>query len=159
MVSLGRRSSHKALARVVFGGALALGLVGAVAVAHADAVFEKREAAMKQAGGALKALGGAAKAGTVGPAEVAKAEELAAFAAMLPDLFPEGSLSAESRALPEIWTDAEGWQAKVAEFTAAADAVAAAAKAGDAAALDEAVGATGPTCGGCHKVFRGPSKS
>ncbi|MCF4166643.1 cytochrome c [Zavarzinia compransoris] len=159
MVSLGLRSSHQALARAVFGGVLALGLVGVTVGAQADAVSEKREAAMKQAGGALKALGGAAQAGTVGTAEVAKAEELAAFAAMLPELFPEGSLSDESRALPEIWTDAEGWQAKVADFTAAADAVVAAAKAGDAAALGEAVGATGPTCGGCHKVFRGPPKS
>ncbi|MDD3446996.1 MAG: cytochrome c [Zavarzinia sp.] len=146
--------------RYAFAATLALGaVVGTAFAVDAGAAYEKREAAMKEAGGALKALGGAAKAGTVTPDDVAKAQALADFAAALPGLFPEGTMSDKSRALADIWDDPGAFEAKVKEFAGAADTVLAAAKSGDAAALGAAVGATGPTCGGCHKMFRGPEKN
>ncbi|PWR23418.1 c-type cytochrome [Zavarzinia compransoris] len=138
--------------------ALTLGLSGAALAAGAEALVEQREAGMKQAGGALKALGAAAKAGAVTPADVEKAQGLADFATALPTLFPEGSITDKSRALPEIWTDKAGWDAKVKVFADAADAILVAAKAGDVAGLRAGVGAAGDSCGACHKAFRGPEK-
>ncbi len=138
--------------------ALTLGLSGVALAAGAEALVEQREAGMKQAGGALKALGAAAKAGTITPADVEKAQALADFAGSVPSLFPEGSVTEKSRALPEIWTDKAGWDARTKGFADATAAVLSAAKAGDVAALRTAVGAAGDTCGACHKAFRGPEK-
>ncbi len=141
---------------VVAGFAL---LVAATAMAATpDEQYERREAAMKQAGGGLKALSAAAKAGTVTDEAKAAAHAVEAFAQGLPDLFPAGEPSEKSRALPAIWSDPDGWKEKINAFRAAAAGLVSAADGGDAAALAAAVEATGPACGGCHKAFRGPEK-
>lgn len=142
--------------RFVLALGLAIGLGGVALAATADELHEKRETAMKQAGGALKALGEAAKAGTVGADEVAKAQGVVDFSHSFAELFPDGSLA--GRALPEIWSNKAGWDEKVTAFQGAADTVLAAAKTGDAAALGAALKQAGDSCGGCHKVFRGPEK-
>ncbi|PWR22889.1 c-type cytochrome [Zavarzinia aquatilis] len=144
--------------RYLAAAVIVLGLGGVALAAGADDLVEKREAAMKQAGGALKALGGEARSGSVAPDAAVKAQALVDFAASIPGLFPAGSITDKSRALPEIWTDTAGWDGKVKAFADAAAVTLAAAKAGDAAALGAAIDATGGACGGCHKVFRGPEK-
>lgn len=137
---------------------LVIGLGGVALAATADELVEKREAGMKVAGGALKALGAAAKAGTITPEDVAKAQAFADYTKEMPELFTEGSLTDKSRALPEIWTSKADWDAKVTGFQSAADTVLAAAKSGDASALGAAVELAGKTCGDCHKAYRGPEK-
>lgn len=144
--------------RFLIAAAIAVGLGGAALAAGADELFDKREMAMKQAGGALKALGGAAKSGSVPADAAAKAQLIVDLAAAIPGLFPEGSITDKSRALPAIWTDKAGWDGKVKALADAAAVTLAAASAGDAAALGAAVDATGASCGGCHKMFRGPEK-
>lgn len=144
--------------RYLVAAAIVFGLGGVALAAGAEEIVDKREAAMKQAGGALKALGGEAKSGSVTPDAAVKAQALVDFAASIPGLFPAGSITDKSRALPEIWTDTAGWNGKVKALADAAAVTLAAAKAGDAAALGAAVDATGGACGGCHKAFRGPEK-
>lgn len=144
--------------RIAIAAALLVGCGGVAFAAGSEALVEKREAAMKQAGGALKALGGAAKAGSVDAEAAAKAQVLVDLAAEIPALFPEGSITEKSRALPEIWSDKAGFEAKTKAFAEAAATLLAAAKTGDAAALGAAVDGAGASCGGCHKAFRGPEK-
>lgn len=108
-------------------------------------------------------MGAMAKGET--PYDAAKASvfasNLSAAAGMHNDaMWVQGSdtaaLGDKTRALPEIW-------AKWSEFTEKEDDLARAAtelasKAGSgAAAFGEAYKATGSTCGGCHKPFRGPA--
>ena len=61
-----------------------------------------------------------------------------------------------SKALPVIWTDMAGFEAKQQELATATTALAAAA--GDGLdALKGAFGPVGQTCGGCHRTYREPN--
>jgi cytochrome c556 len=64
----------------------------------------------------------------------------------------------ETRAKPEIWSDAAGFAGKLETLAAATPALVAAAKTGNAGAIGAALGKVGKTCGGCHKPFRVPKK-
>lgn len=73
--------------------------------------------------------------------------------------WPEGTdnfLIEGSRALPEIWTDPEGFAADYGDFAAAAEAIAAAAG-GGLDALRGAIGPLGGSCGACHDDYREPN--
>jgi len=73
---------------------------------------------------------------------------------MASDIFPEGSHGEGSRALPDIWNDADGFGEALSAFQSAAEALADAARAGDMAAVGDAAAGLGRTCGGCHRPFR-----
>ena len=60
----------------------------------------------------------------------------------------------DTRALPAIWDNAEGFEAEVAKFQAATAAVEAAAKADDKAAFTESLARTKAACQSCHTAFR-----
>ena len=87
------------------------------------------------------------------------ARGLARWAKTLPTMFPEGTQLADSRALPTVWTDRAGFDARAAAFAAATDRLAAAADAGDKAAFAEAWKATGASCGACHDAYRAEAKN
>ena len=74
---------------------------------------------------------------------------------MLPDAFAPGSdKGAETRAKPEIWSDAGKFKATVDRFNADAQKLADAAKAGNLEAVKGPFGAVAKNCGGCHDAFR-----
>jgi len=73
---------------------------------------------------------------------------------MASDIFPEGSHGEGSRALPDIWNDADGFGEALSAFQSAAGALADAARAGDMTAVGDAAAGLGRTCGGCHRPFR-----
>ena len=80
-----------------------------------------------------------------------EAEKIAAM--VMPDYFPEGSGEGTS-AKPAIWTDFVGFKdAAEANYYAAQELIAAAAKQ-DAEAAGEALRAIGGTCKGCHQKFK-----
>ena len=81
---------------------------------------------------------------------------VAKWAHALPGLFPLGSGGAPSHALPSVWSDRAGFETAAANYAAAADAMAAAAKADDKDAFAAAFAQTGAACGACHKAFREP---
>ncbi len=85
---------------------------------------------------------------------VGHARGLAAGAAELSRIFPEGSNVGESEALPAIWEDAEGFAEAVANMQTAADAFVEAAESGDAEAIGAAFRNVGMGCRGCHDNYR-----
>lgn len=76
------------------------------------------------------------------------------FGVLMPSLFPAGSDKGTTKALPAIWSDAAGFKKAATALAAGGEALAVAAKAGDAAAVGVAVKAIGDACGACHKDFR-----
>ena len=135
-------------------------LVAGTAYGAAHAMHEARVKAMKEMGGHMGAIGKVAKGEMeYSPETVTHAEALAKSSHELLTWFPEGSMGGEdSRAKKEIWTDWAGFEAKAKDFEAAAAELVAATKTGDKAKIGAALGATGKTCGGCHKTFRAEEK-
>ena len=79
------------------------------------------------------------------------------------DLFPEGSLHAQSRATEKIWAEGEGgfgvefaWRVHAFEETAT-DLLEAARSGAPVERIRAEVGRVQVTCGGCHASMRGPA--
>ncbi len=84
----------------------------------------------------------------------ANARAISDNAAMISDIFPEGSGSGDTRALPSVWQDKAKFDAAAIALKTAADNLAVAAGSGDMAAIGAAAGEVGKACGGCHESFR-----
>jgi cytochrome c556 len=85
---------------------------------------------------------------------VAPARAVAAHAPRIKALFPPGSDRGQTRALPAVWSDRAGFERVTDAFVVQANALAAAAEAGDPAALRSALEATGTACLACHRPYR-----
>jgi cytochrome c556 len=72
--------------------------------------------------------------------------------------FPKGSgpEAGKTRALPEIWSKPADFEAAMKMFEDRAPALAAAVKAKDVAAVNDAFKSLGGACKNCHDNFRGP---
>jgi len=81
---------------------------------------------------------------------------LAGWGKVIPVMFPSGSTTPESEALPEIWSDRAGFEAAAANMAAASAKLAELAKAGDTAGFATQFGEVGKSCGACHTKFRKP---
>jgi cytochrome c556 len=147
------RLSKPAVASLVVAG-LVLG--ASLAVVAADA-FHDRHMAMEQINDAMKPLAAIAKKQTPFDAAVVKtnATTIADNLKKAHGLFPAGSGGGESRAKPEIWTDAEGFDTQMKEAHAAAVALQ---SVKDEAAFAPALGALGSKCKSCHDMYRLPEK-
>lgn len=142
--------------KTILVAAIALGTVGfgaAQAQAPTPDPVALRKAVMRLHGGTLAGLNAvvASKAAPKGAANAAAA--LIASAAQLQGLFPPGS-TANSRALPEIWSNNAGFAKAVADFGAAAEQARVAAAASDQAGFETAVKTIGDNCNSCHRTFR-----
>ena len=84
----------------------------------------------------------------------AHARAISDGAAMMPDIFPQGSGDGDTAALPLIWQDWPKFKAAAMALKTAADDLASAAGTGDMATIAAAAGAVGKACGGCHEPFR-----
>jgi cytochrome c556 len=139
--------------------ALAAAVVFAwLGVAAAD-VLKDRQETMEGQGDAMKRI----KAYIDDKAGLAEAQQAAADLSRstqkIPDLFPPGTGAASPdgkfRPKPEVWTQWDKFLAAQKTAVAKADALAAAAKGGDKAAIAAAFGDLGKNgCGGCHTDFR-----
>lgn len=138
----------------VFSGfAICLAAAGAFAHSGATGVVKQRMDGMKAMSNAAKALG-AAKAGVVpfSPELISRAaSELRTHAQAARTLFPEGSATGPSEALPTIWTDRPGFDAILDDLVRAADALDAAE---DETAAFAAADAVAETCKVCHAKYR-----
>lgn len=126
-----------------------------------DSAIPARQDAMKMNGAAMKAAANMAKGNTpfvaVDAAEAMKIikDNMIEF----PSLFPVGSEDdGDTRALPKIWEDMDGFKAAAAKAAADAEAAETAAANG-LDAFKAALGAVGANCGSCHETYRGPKKS
>ena len=73
---------------------------------------------------------------------------------MLPDAFLPGSDKGDTRARPEIWSNAGKFKATVDAFNSDAQKLVAATKAGTLDAVRGPFGALAKNCGSCHNEFR-----
>jgi cytochrome c556 len=135
--------------------AMALGAVG-VAASSTDAI-KSRQHAMESISDALRALAAIAKGEAPFDAAVVK-EKATAIENHLQEastLFPEGSGegNVETWAKPEIWSDHEGFVAKLKEAQSAAGALQSVSV---EPAFRPAFGKLGNSCKGCHQTYRRP---
>lgn len=83
------------------------------------------------------------------------AEIVAMMSTIAPHAFAAGSDKGETRAKPEIWSDADGFKKAMSNFGAEAAKLAQVAK--TATSVDQVrgqFGALGKSCGGCHDTYR-----
>lgn len=82
-----------------------------------------------------------------------KADRLVELHKAFATMFPPGSDKGDTLAAPAIWTDRAGFDAINKKAVDAATAMAAAARAGDRAAVADQYKAMAGTCGECHKAY------
>ena len=116
---------------------------------HGDEAIAERKAVMRSNGGVLRGAGDLS-----GDEAIAAGQTLVDNFTKLADLFPEDSMGGDTKALPAIWEDSEGFMVAFANAQAAAAGVLAAAESMDAAAYADALKAIGVTCGACHGTYR-----
>ncbi len=148
------------ISRVFAGFSLALAiLIGGLPVAEAadepENIIKYRRNVMKAVGGnmgnlAMVAKGNFSFTGNL----VANARGIRVGLGMAAPLFPEGTETGETNALPKLWEDKAGFEAALRDSIAAADDMIAAAETGDMPTIIGALQALGKTCGGCHKPYR-----
>ncbi|MEQ9634566.1 MAG: cytochrome c [Devosia marina] len=138
--------------------AVAFLAIGAVTVFAQDAftppatpeeAVSMRQALMREDGGILRTA-----RDLTGDEAVAAMTTLRDNYSHIPELFPEGSIVGDTKALPAIWENWEAFTAIVDTGLAAAEAGRAAAEAGDAAGYAGALQTLMGTCGQCHQQFR-----
>lgn len=122
----------------------------------AQEVIEKRQKLMKGNSAAAKAIKGAVETKDYATIET-KAKDIMGNMDKVLDLFPKGSTSEKSRALPAIWDKWDEFSKNPGKVKKAASDLADAAKAKDEK-IGEKVKALGDACGGCHKNFRAEEK-
>ncbi|MGE4281726.1 MAG: cytochrome c [Magnetospirillum sp.] len=149
------RFISKAAAAAVFAVAVA-GIAGqAAAQQKPEEALEMRQGLFQAVKMNFGPIGAFAQGKAPLPADAAaKAENVAALARILPMSFAKGTEALPgANTKPEAFTSAE-FQKGFGALEAAATQLAAAAKAGDEAAIKAGVGAVGKTCKGCHDNFR-----
>ncbi len=147
------RLSNPAVGSLVVAG-LVLGTSLAVVAAEA---YQDRHMLMEGINDAMKPLAAIAKKQAPFDAAVVKASAttIADNLKAAQGLFPAGSGGGESRAKPEIWTDAAGFDKQMKEAQAAAVALQ---SVKDEAAFGPALGTLGKNCKSCHDMYRLPEK-
>ncbi len=154
--------SRKIFNIIIVAGVGSLTLFGAaIASSHStgNAVVDARMAAMKNLGKNMKAIGAVAKGeAPYSNALNTNAAEVAKIATQISGLFKEKVMVDTDRAKPEIWMQMDDFRIKAKDFEKASDTLVAAVSSGDQGAIGAALGATGKSCGGCHKPYRKPKE-
>lgn len=133
----------------------ALGIAG---TALAQDVISQRREGLRGMGRHMEAIKAVTDArGDTRPL-VARIDEMITFYRGMPALFPAGSGTGDTRALPAIWTDRAGFEQANANTVTQLQALRTAAASGDVAATAAAFNQTGATCGACHRPYRGPAR-
>jgi cytochrome c556 len=109
---------------------------------------------MAQGGDALAMMKATLDSGGDLAALAPRIEWLTRWSQELPTLFPAGSDTGSSVALPEVWSDRAGFETAAAHFRTAVEALAAPAAAGDRADFRAAWTAVRASCDACHDHYR-----
>ncbi|AOW11815.1 cytochrome C [Hydrogenophaga crassostreae] len=142
---------------------LTLAAAAATLAAPAMAQFKNGEDAVKYRKAALTVMGNhfarvGAMASGKQPFDARVAAENAALVETLSKLpwagFVAGTDKGDTRALPEIWTEADAFKAGADKMQAAVAKLSAAAKTGNLDAVKTAFGEAGQTCKACHDDYR-----
>lgn len=141
-------------------GAIAVTMVAAgslsVAESTGEGLIKYRKALMAANSAHAGALAGIVRGEAEHGADdvLVHATALNAIAGLLPDAFMESAEGAETRALPAIWEDWDGFVAAAEQLQTASAALMEAAEGGDMEAIGAAFGPVGASCGGCHETYR-----
>lgn len=115
-----------------------------------------RQKVMKENGDAWKGVQDNAKAGNWA-AVAANADTLSKNAAMIPALFPAGSMTDKSKAKPEIWQKWSEFEATAKKMETEGAKLRDIARAGNAQGANDVIKDFGRNaCGACHTPFRVP---
>ena len=142
-----------------FRAAIILAAVGLapVCVAKADGldVIAVRQAGYALQGGDFAFIRSVVEAkGDVKPLEV-PAKAIGKWASVVSTLFPKGSETGhDTKALPEIWSDHDGFNKIALKLVEVSDKLAIDAKAGNADEVAADTKLMGQQCGACHKAYR-----
>jgi cytochrome c556 len=121
-------------------------------------IIAGRQAAFRMSAAVFGGMKAAIDRGDDVKTQAFAARGLAGWARALPGMFPAGSMSPTSEALPVIWSDRAGFEARAAAYAEAATKLAALAKAGDAPGFAAQWAVLGGTCSGCHDTYRKPQE-
>ena len=110
-----------------------------------DAFVETRQQ-MKQMRGAI------AESEFVAVANISARMQI--WANKMADYFPEGSDQSPSEAAPAIWSDPDGFAAKLVSYQTSIRALGDAASSGDRDSTIKAFSALGQSCKSCHQTYR-----
>ena len=119
-----------------------------------EALVKARQAGMALSGSVVGGIKAAVDAGQAPATQRGAARSLARWAHTLPDLFPEDTATVESGARPAVWSDREGFNARAAEFAAAADRLAELSQGEDSAAFAAQLATVRAGCQSCHAVYK-----
>ena len=134
----------------------ALGLLALAggAMAQTDVIAERR-AGLKRMGGHMEAIKPVVEARGDVRALEPRIDDMIAWYRGMPALFPPGSGTGDTKALPAIWTDFGKFQETNTALLGQLGVLKTAAGAGDTAGFAAAYAETGPKfCGSCHRPFR-----
>ena len=120
-------------------------------------IVSARQAAFQMSGAAMGNMKATIDRGGDVKGQAYAARGVARWARVLPTMFPDSSATVTpTRARPEIWTNRADFNAKAADYAAAAARLAEVAAAGDREAFAEQFRATSQTCAACHTPYQVP---
>jgi cytochrome c556 len=124
------------------------------AIAQGDVIAERR-AGLKRMGGHMEAMKPVVDAKGDVRALEPRIDDMIAWYARLPALFPAGSGTGDTKALPALWERFGEFEANDAKLVDKLKTMKVAAAAGDTEAFGASYKALGPEyCGSCHRPFR-----
>ncbi len=137
-------------------GALAAGaMVGGATIAFAQAdIIKQRQENRKATGPLMREIKATIEAKGDAKKVVEDAAKLKTLEDAFDKMFPKGSDTGDTKALPTVWSDSAGFMKASKNADAAYDQLAVAAGSGDYAAMATAFGNVGKACGACHQTYR-----
>ena len=130
----------------------------AKASARSEAIVSGRQAAFKLSLASYLGLKAAITRGDDSKTMILPASALAAWGRAIPGMFPPEAPSPSSKALPTVWSDRAGFEARAADMATAAAQLATLAKAGDGSALNAQWEVLKGSCSACHDKYRAEEK-
>jgi cytochrome c556 len=134
--------------------------VGGAANAQGDGqagIIQGRQAAMMLSGVAIGAMKSAMDAQQAPATQRFNTRAMARWAHAVPGMFPAGSgpeTGLPMKAKPEVWSDRAGFEARAADYAAAADRLAELAAGDDAAAFAAQWTVVRQSCNACHTAYK-----
>jgi cytochrome c556 len=150
-----RKLAKQGFVVVALGGVMGFGIAAVRAQDEAQGVIKYRQNVMKSHAAHFGAIGGIVKG------QVPYRDHVAVHAAaingtskMIPQIFPEGSGTGETRAKPEIWQQWSKFEQAAKKLQKETAKLVQIAESGDIEQIAPQFIAVGEACSGCHKAFR-----
>ena len=150
-----RRLAQQSFIVVVLAGVMGLGITASQAQDDAANIIKYRQNVMESQAGHFGAMGGIVQG------QVPYRGHLAVHAAaihgtskMIPQMFPEGSGTGETRAKPEIWQQWSEFEQAAKKLQEESARLVEIAQSGDMKQITAQFLAVGKACKACHKPFR-----